>query len=358
MVDNDGNAVAAQRRDEFSGFFDRLGAVVVGLQRATAAAAAGTDDCGAGLSQGGRDTAAGPSRRPGNDRDATTQGVRIWTPIRHVTFRYHLSLSPKATGPLLAQPNGQHHRRRAAPLPAFGAREHLTSKKSARLTATACVSGPPSALLLCFPSEVESPPPPPPCLTLRARGSGRGRRRRRVWFECWRRHSSSRAASAVKVARASPVSRSHTFSVLSSEAETARRPSGLTATPLTQSEWPSSVRSSRPVSRSHTFSVLSSEAETARRPSGAHRHAIDSAEWPSSVRSSRPLSRSHTFSVLSIRSGNGTPPVRAHRHASDPGRVAFQRAQFAAAFQIPHLQRVVSRSGNGTPPVRRSPPRQ
>ena len=42
-----------------------------------------------------------------------------------------------------------------------------------------------------------------------------------------------------------PDSRSHTFSVLSSDAETARRPSGVTATPLTESEWPSRVPSAR-----------------------------------------------------------------------------------------------------------------
>ena len=51
------------------------------------------------------------------------------------------------------------------------------------------------------------------------------------------------------------------------DADTARRPSPLNATPLTESVWPWRVRSSRPLSTSHTFSVLSEEAETARRPS-------------------------------------------------------------------------------------------
>ena len=41
----------------------------------------------------------------------------------------------------------------------------------------------------------------------------------------------SAALSQVKVAVTSPVPRSHTFSVWSQEAETARRPSPLTATP-------------------------------------------------------------------------------------------------------------------------------
>ena len=49
--------------------------------------------------------------------------------------------------------------------------------------------------------------------------------------------------------------RSHTLSVLSSEAETAGFPSAVTATPLTNEEWPSRVRSSRLLSRSHTFGV-------------------------------------------------------------------------------------------------------
>jgi hypothetical protein len=57
---------------------------------------------------------------------------------------------------------------------------------------------------------------------------------------------------------------SHTFSVLSPDAETACFPSAITAAPETTSEWPSSVRNARPVSRSHAFSVLSSDAETAR----------------------------------------------------------------------------------------------
>jgi hypothetical protein len=53
------------------------------------------------------------------------------------------------------------------------------------------------------------------------------------------------ALSQVNVARTSPVSRSHSFTVLSAAAETARCPSGVTATALTQSEWPASVCSPR-----------------------------------------------------------------------------------------------------------------
>jgi hypothetical protein len=46
------------------------------------------------------------------------------------------------------------------------------------------------------------------------------------------------------------------------------------------------------------------------------------------------------------------PPVWTHRHAIDNAKVALQRAQFAAGFEIPHLQRFVMRSGNRTPSAR------
>src|ERR1039457_340527 len=96
-----------------------------------------------------------------------------------------------------------------------------------------------------------------------------------------------------------PHSRSQTLSVPSAEAETARLPSGVTVTPLTQPKWPSRARSSWPVSRSQTFSVPSAEAETARWPSGLTATPWMLAEWPSIVRSKLPESSSHTFSVLS-----------------------------------------------------------
>ena len=54
------------------------------------------------------------------------------------------------------------------------------------------------------------------------------------------------AASQVKVVTGTPVSPSHTFSVLSQETDTARRAPALTATPETQSEWPAKVRGPTP----------------------------------------------------------------------------------------------------------------
>ena len=96
-----------------------------------------------------------------------------------------------------------------------------------------------------------------------------------------------------------PLASSHTFSVWSQDAETARCPSGVTATASTGPEWPVRVRSSRPLPSSHTFSVWSQDTETARCPSGVTATASTGPEWPVRVRSSRPLPRSHTFSVWS-----------------------------------------------------------
>ena len=55
-----------------AGFLDGLRTIVIGPQRATAAAAARTDDGGASFSERDGDAAAGASRGAGNDRDTTT----------------------------------------------------------------------------------------------------------------------------------------------------------------------------------------------------------------------------------------------------------------------------------------------
>ena len=71
-----------------------------------------------------------------------------------------------------------------------------------------------------------------------------------------------------------PLSTSHTFRVPSPDAETAHRPSEVTATAVTEFEWPRSVCNSRPLARSHTFSVWSSDAETAQCPSAVNATAF------------------------------------------------------------------------------------
>src|SRR5262245_13749055 len=64
------------------------------------------------------------------------------------------------------------------------------------------------------------------------------------------------------------IRKSQTRTVLSSEPEMARCPSGVTATLPTLLVWPSRVARHWPVSMSHARTVLSAEPETARCPSG------------------------------------------------------------------------------------------
>ena len=71
MVDGNCDARPAEIGDEPGRLLDRLGAVVVGAQRARRAAATGADDCGAGFAEGRCDAAPGAPwslrrrRRPG-----------------------------------------------------------------------------------------------------------------------------------------------------------------------------------------------------------------------------------------------------------------------------------------------------
>jgi len=173
---------------------------------------------------------------------------------------------------------------------------------------------------------------------------------------------------------------SHTFSVLSHEAETATPPSTLTATPVTELEWPlrvlssrrfphptpsafchpkarphaahphspqgidktrrrCSVRSSRPVSTSHT-SAFCQRSGDARRPSAPAATPLTELEWPLRVRSSRPVSTSHTFSVLSSEAETASRPFRTHRHAIDKTRVPSS-VRSSARFPHPTPQRAV-----------------
>ena len=145
---------------------------------------------------------------------------------------------------------------------------------------------------------------------------------------------------------------SHTFSVVSVEAETARLPSALTATPLTRQSGRAKVRSSRPLSRSHTFSVPSNEAETARRPSALTATPSTLPEWPAKVRSFAARSPNPTPSASGPQ--RRRPPAARPYSAPRPvehARVAGKRSQFATAFHVPHLQRRIRRGGDRPPPV-------
>ena len=81
----------------------------------------------------------------------------------------------------------------------------------------------------------------------------------------------------------SPVLGSQILRVLSDEAETIWRPSGLQAQDMIQPECPGSVLVQRAVFGSHSFSVLSHEAESIWRPSGLQAHDTIVVECPESV---------------------------------------------------------------------------
>src|SRR3954454_21871990 len=69
-------------------------------------------------------------------------------------------------------------------------------------------------------------------------------------------------ASADQLATSAPSASSHTLTVWSCDPDTARLPSGVIATALTDAACPCRVRSSAPVSNSHTLSVLSNDPDT------------------------------------------------------------------------------------------------
>src|SRR5688572_19075111 len=71
VIDGDGDADAAETRDELRRLLDGLGPVVLGPRGS--GAAAGADDGGAGLAEGGGDAAAGPARRSRDDGHATAE---------------------------------------------------------------------------------------------------------------------------------------------------------------------------------------------------------------------------------------------------------------------------------------------
>ncbi len=74
-------------------------------------------------------------------------------------------------------------------------------------------------------------------------------------------------------------------------------PSGEIATATTQSVCPVRVLTAAPEDKSHTFRVLSFEAETAVLPSGAIATAFTSEICPVRVFTASPEGKSHTFRV-------------------------------------------------------------
>ncbi len=160
-----------------------------------------------------------------------------------------------------------------------------------------------------------------------------------------------------RVRSSRPLSSSHTFSVLSTDAETARRPSPLIATPVTQPCGPSGCAARARCPRPTLSASCPSEAETARRPSPLNATPLTPARWPCRVRSSRPLSTSHTFSVLSQDAETASRPSSLIATPLTPARVALQGAHLAPALHIPHLQRLVQQTRRPPAARPRSSPR-
>jgi hypothetical protein len=67
MIDRYGDPGSAGFRHELGRLFDRLVSLIVGLDRSGAAGATGTDDGGARLAEGHRNTATATARGAGDD---------------------------------------------------------------------------------------------------------------------------------------------------------------------------------------------------------------------------------------------------------------------------------------------------
>ena len=80
--------------------------------------------------------------------------------------------------------------------------------------------------------------------------------------------------------RTNPVSASQSRAVLSLEAVSTRRPSGLKTALSTKSLWPCRVARSLPLSAFQSCAVLSPEAVSTRRPSGLKTALVTRSVWP------------------------------------------------------------------------------
>jgi hypothetical protein len=93
--------------------------------------------------------------------------------------------------------------------------------------------------------------------------------------------------------------------------------------------------------RSHTFTVLSHDAETTRRPSGVTAHAGTPLVWPRSVASARPVASSQTLSVWSQDAETHVPAVRRHRTRRHRAGMAYEDGEGAPGRQLPNRERLV-----------------
>jgi hypothetical protein len=82
---------------------------------------------------------------------------------------------------------------------------------------------------------------------------------------------------------ATPVVKSQSLTVISSDPDARVWPSGENATAQTIFEWPMSVQRVTPVVESQSLIILSSDPDARVSPSGENATALTSSEWPSSV---------------------------------------------------------------------------
>jgi hypothetical protein len=151
------------------------------------------------------------------------------------------------------------------------------------------------------------------------------------------------------VATHSPVATSHTLSVLSTDAETMRRPSGNTATLETYDDDASSQKYSGrraphgprvPFQRRHAFA-------------GRHGPHLERLVTISTRRKDAPPVRKHGNAMDLRRSQIITKVPNSGRRAPHYIRVPFQRRHAFAGLDVPHLERVVFRRRHDAPPVRK-----
>jgi len=86
------------------------------------------------------------------------------------------------------------------------------------------------------------------------------------------------------------------------------------------------------------------DAETACRPSGVTAHAVTQRVWPASVASARPVASSQIVSVWSRDAETTCRPSGRHRARGHPAGVAFKRGQRAPGRQLPVLKQMHSRT--------------
>ena len=154
-----------------------------------------------------------------------------------------------------------------------------------------------------------------------------------------------------RVRRVSPVARSHSRSVLSSEPERARLPSASTATALTATGVPfegAQGLAGRQIPQPQRVVIGAGEGAAA---VGQHRHRVDRIGVPFEGAQGLAGREIPQPQRVVIGAGEGAAAVGQHRHRADRSGVPFEGAQGLAGRQIPQPQRVVIGAGEGAAAV-------